>query len=441
MNLDRRELLGLGLGAAAIAILPASARRTPESLDELVAWILATPREEAVRRAARELRAGLDSEFLLGATLVGAARAIHPDLPRFNHAALVVASLAGLARGATAKERARLVLWGLDNLKASQERQKEDGPWEWRRLEAHKLPEGERALAALRTALEAWDPPAADAALASAVRSVPAAELDRFLAEYGMRCRGNIGHKAIYAAQSRRALPLAGASEREGVLRSLVATYFIGGKNAEAEVFEKSRRLAGEAPAPPAPLGREDLGPAHELLAEIRKSDGGAVPAVVARLLAAGAHPDGLWDAVFVGASEVTLAHVSIASLHALTSCESLHHLAHDLGDERLARLALLQAAAWVAFFRASALKDDSERAFRLEARPAEERASLALVRAKGNDVHEFKLAMAAFDAAHAAGSFARPAVLSALAAHLPESDRADGPELLRIDKALADAG
>jgi hypothetical protein len=424
-----------------IAVLPARSRRAPEALDELVGWILATPREEAVRRAARELHAGLDPALLLGATLVGAARAIHPDLPRFNHAALVVASLDGLARGTAPKERARLVLWGLDNLKSSQERQKDDGPWEWRPLEAHRLPEGERALAALRAALEAWDPPAADAALVGAVRSVPAAELDLLLAEYGMRCRGNIGHKAIYAAQSRRALPLAGPTAREGVLRSLVASCFIGGKNAEAEVFETSRDLARKAPEPKEKKPREDPGPARELLEEMRTSAGKAVPAVVARLLASGAHPDALWDAVFVGASEVTLAHVSIASLHALTSAEALHHVAHDLGDERLARLALLQAAAWVAFFRGTALKEDAQRAYRVEARPAEEQASLALVRAKGNDVHEFKLAAAALDAARAAGSFARPALLTALASHLPPPDRPDGPELLRIDKALADAG
>ena len=61
-----------------------------------------------------------------------------------------------------------------------------------------------------------------------------------------------------------------------------------------------------------------------------------------------------------------------------------------------------------------------------------------ALVRAKADDVHEFKHAVAALEESRRVGGSARPAVLAALAVHLPSSARTDGEQLLRVREALA---
>src|SRR5262245_41608302 len=48
-------------------------------LEDTLRWVMTTPRDPALRRAARELHAGLDPGHLLGAILVAASRDIRTD--------------------------------------------------------------------------------------------------------------------------------------------------------------------------------------------------------------------------------------------------------------------------------------------------------------------------------------------------------------------------
>jgi hypothetical protein len=475
---SRRELLcwsalALGtrpwrsLGHAAPAS-PGSPASNGDEAEKRVRWIMAAPREPALQRGARELAAGLDSGLLLGAVLVAAARDLRTDLPAFNHSALSVSAIDQLGTPAPEAERRRNALWCLDYFKEVQEAEAASGDWRQQPVAAAALPSGAAARAALVQALERWDREAADAALAGWVRSAPLDEVYTLVFEYGLRCSGNLGHKGIYAALSRRALPLAGGRFAEDVLRSVVSSFFLGGRTERAAPFERSRELVGEQGiVPRARRPESDAGPARELLAALRTSAPGELPDDAARLLADGAAQAVLWDAVVAAAAEVAVADPSTAALHALTSTNSLRHIGLCAPSPRVAQLALLQAAAWAAGFRTNL--DAGEASVRLDAvepgpaqadlvfaaQPGFARAAGALAlgaqdhvafiaraarvaRRSSDDVHEFKLSAAALEEARRASPWARPFACAALAMHLPAEGRPDGARLQRIDTALA---
>lgn len=444
------------------------ARPSADEIEEIVRWVVTTPRDPALKRGARELHDGLDPARLLGAILVASARDIRTDLPVFNHAALSVSAIDQLTASTSAAERQHAVLWCLDYFKESQETEARTDDWRMAPVEMAKLPTGAKARAALVDALERWDREAADVAITGWVRSAPLDEVYALVWEYGLRCVANIGHKGIYAALSRRALPIAGERFAEDVLRSVVSSFFLDGRTSRAAPFERSRKLVTTAIVARAQRPASEVGPARELLAAIRQSTPEELPSVVAKLIADGAAPSGLWDAVVAAACEVTVASPGAASLHAFTSTNSLHYIALHAPSERVAQLALLQSAAWAAQFRAglheeeAAMRIDGVEATRstmdalfLDDPESASRVSGALwlgahesdaflerahrvARTKSDDVHEFKLAAAALEEARVVSAWVRPFVCAALAVHLPAQDRMDGVKLQRIGDAIA---
>jgi hypothetical protein len=477
---NRRELIGWSAALALTAVWKdrAGARahalgwRDPsqsraDQVENIVRWILTTPRDPALRRAARELHAGLDPAQLLGAILVASARDIRTDRAAFNHSALSVSSIDQLTGSATPEVRQRDVLWCLDHFKEAQETEARSEDWRMAPIEAARVKDGARARAALVDALESWDRDAADVAVAGWVRSAPLDEVYALIWEYGLRCVSNIGHKGIYAALSRRALPLAGDRFAEDVLRSVVSSFFLNGRTLKSAAFERSRELVERGIVARTARPVSDVGPARELLSAIRQSTSTDAPSVVAKLLEDGAARSTLWDAVVIAACEVSVAVPSVASLHAVTSTNSLHYIARHAPSERVAQLALSQSAAWVAEFR-TGLKGE-ETAFRIdgvEAAPSTMDAILAedvrgmpavrgalwlgvnepdsflerahaLARTKSDDVHEFKLAAAGLEEARVVGAWARPFVCAALAVHLPAPTRSDGTRPQRIRDSM----
>jgi hypothetical protein len=463
---DRREVLAW---AAACALVGPRRTAPREEVEELLGWIVGASRDEALRRAARELRAGLDPSRLLGALLVAAAREIRTDVPQFNHSALSVSAIDQLTDGAPPDARRRDVLWCLDHFKEAQQRDARAADWRMASIATARLPEGERARRALVDALEAWDREAADVALTGWIRSRSLAEVGELVWEYGVRCQANAGHKAIYAALGWRALPLAGNAHAEDVLRSIVSSFFLHGRGEAAAAFEASRVLERTAIArrPVHPeRSATDFGPGRALLAALR-DEAVDLPAVTAELLADGAPPATLWDAVLSGAAEIAVASPGIGPLHAVTSVNALHWVARHAPSERLARLALLQAPAWLARFRGQL--DQGERALRIEALEpvpatpasvlvdgprglAEARAALALgrddldgylacalsaTRAKADEVHQIKLAAAVLEEMRLAAEWVRPHLCAALAMHAPSKERADDDRMRRISEAV----
>lgn len=83
------------------------------------------------------------------------------------------------------------------------------------------LPPSHRAKQMFIEAMDNWDESAADTAIVGLVRKSGADELFEIFARYGARDFRDIGHKAIYVANSFRTLETIGWQHAEPVLRSL----------------------------------------------------------------------------------------------------------------------------------------------------------------------------------------------------------------------------
>ena len=79
----------------------------------------------------------------------------------------------------------------------------------------------DRARQAFIEAMDNWDEAAADAAVVGLARTAGADELFEIFCRYGARDFRDIGHKAIYVANSFRTLEVIGWQHAEPVLRSL----------------------------------------------------------------------------------------------------------------------------------------------------------------------------------------------------------------------------
>src|SRR5690606_22395691 len=137
------------------------------------------------------------------------------------HAVMVVnsAHLASLA--SPDEDRWLPVFWALDYFKNAQRREQAQGDWTLRPVDESALPPAGKAHAASVEALERWDEPAADTAVASLARSEGGHEIYEIFFRYGARDFRSIGHKAIYVANSYRTLQAIGWRHAEPVLRSL----------------------------------------------------------------------------------------------------------------------------------------------------------------------------------------------------------------------------
>ena len=484
-RMDRRTVLGLaaglGLGAGVpVRIALAGRARSDERGPDAVArWIVATPRERALARAVHELGAGLSEPDLLGGCLLAAAREVRPDVARFNHAALVVTSVGALTADLPREQRLPSLLWLVDSFKVEQERETGDD-WHLAAAPTVRAPSATAARAELVRAFDAWDPPAADAALVAFVRAAPIAEVLALVQEYGLRTRSNAGHKAIYAMVVRRALPFVGERWAEDLLRSCVASFFIHGRTEDVPIFDASRELVARSLCAEGDARVADADVRREVLAMLRSRAPEDVPAAIAALVRAGAATGAIWDAYAMIAVEAAIIEPGTGPLHSVTSTTAVHHIAAHAADARLADLALLQAGVWLARARANATgalhvesleplppgepspgaNDCLARVIGPyeEGRPSAARravgvaadelaaaelagAAREVVCAKADDVHEFKLTAAVLEELSRVGPEARRALLAALAVYVPDPRRASGDERTRIAEAItADA-
>ena len=225
--------LGAGLGnwaglkmitparAADLKVGPDAVRFRPE-IEPVVRWIEETPRERALEVAIGHLKGGLSYRDLLAALFLAGIRDVKPHPVGFKfHAVLVINSAHLLGQTASVNDRLLPMLWALDNFKASQAKDIEEGDWTLGKVDEARLPGPGRAKAEFVRAMEAWDADAADAAIAALCRTSGAAETMEPLWRLGVRDQRNIGHKPIFAAQCWRTLQAIGWQHAEPVLRSL----------------------------------------------------------------------------------------------------------------------------------------------------------------------------------------------------------------------------
>src|SRR5262249_52102710 len=182
-----------------------------------------TPRERALEVAIAQLKKGLSYKNLLAGLFLAGIRNIKPRPVGFKfHAVMVINSAHVLGQSASASERLLPLLWALDNFKASQAQDVKEGDWVLGPVDSSRLPKAHRARNEFVRAMDEWDASAADAAVAALCRGSGAAETMEPLWRFALRDQRNIGHKAIFAAQSWRTLQTIGWEHAEPVVRSLV---------------------------------------------------------------------------------------------------------------------------------------------------------------------------------------------------------------------------
>src|SRR5205807_4627138 len=199
----------LGLLSHLRPVCAAEARLDPDivrfrpDIEPLVRFLEDAPRDRLLEEVGAKIKSGLSYRELLAALLLAGVRNIQPRPVGFKfHAVLVVnsAHLASLSSPDT--DRWLPIFWALDYFKSSQAQDVKEGDWTMHAVDESKIPSGQKAKHAFIEAMESWDETAADAAVTGLVRSAGAQEIFELFCRYCARDFRELGHKAIYTANS-----------------------------------------------------------------------------------------------------------------------------------------------------------------------------------------------------------------------------------------------
>jgi hypothetical protein len=362
-------LLGLGdlgflsrlrsVSAAEADVKPEMVRFRPE-IEPLVRLIEETPRDRLLEEIGARIRKGLSYRDVLAGLQLAGVRNIQPRPIGFKFHAVLVVNSAHLASLASPdSERWLPIFWALDHFKSSQAQDVKEGDWTMAALEESKIPRAHKARQAFVEGMDKWDEGAADLAVAGLARSASAHEIFELFAKYGARDFRDIGHKAIYVANSWRTLQCIGWQHAEPVLRSLAyglldsrgdsnpATSDLPADRPGRRNWELKDEIRAEWLD-----GKSDADATRELLQVVREASAADASKKTVALLNRGVSPASVWDAVFAGAGELLMRQPGIRALHAVTTSNALHFAWDHTRDEALRKFLLLQAASFVPLFR-----------------------------------------------------------------------------------------
>jgi len=346
------------VSAQEAAVNPNLVRFRPE-MEPLVRLLAETPRERLLEEVAAVIKKGVTYNQLLAAVFLAGVRDVQPRPVGFKfHAVLVINSAHLAAQTARDDDRWLPLFWAMDQYKSSQARNVLEGNWRMPPVEESKIPPPHKARAAFIAAMEAWDPAAADAAIAGLSRTAGANDLFELFAKFGARDFRHIGHKAIYVANSYRTLHTIGWQHAEPVLRSLAYALMAheGGNPSQRDASEdhagrRNHELAGKIRAEWLD-GKTNDAAVSDLLATLRQASTDEAADKVVELLNNGIAPQSIWDALFAGANELLMRAPGIRSLHAVTTTNALHYAWQTCAGDALRRWLLLQNAAFLPLFR-----------------------------------------------------------------------------------------
>lgn len=353
-------LTRLGTVSAAEAKLEPNVVRLRPEIEPLVRLLEETPRERLLEEVAHRIQRGLSYQQVLAALLLAGVKNVEPrpSVGHKFHGVLVVNS-AHLASMASPPEHRWLpIFWALDYYKSTEQRDVEERDWTMSTVDESAVPPAHKARAAFVDAMDNWDEPAADAAVAGLARTAGANEIYEQFFRYGMRDFRSIGHKAIYVANSCRTLQCIGWQHAEPVLRSLAYALLMheGDNPAKRDdpadtPFRHNEKLAKEIRAEWQD-GKIDRGATNEMLETMRTASNKDASAAVVELLNRGIAPQSVWDALHVAAGELLMRQPGIVALHAVTSTNALHYAYQASANDDTRKMLLLQNAAFVAMFR-----------------------------------------------------------------------------------------
>jgi hypothetical protein len=374
-----------GVARAEAQLDPKSVRFQPE-LEPLVRLLEETPRERLLEEVAARIKRGLPYRELLAALLLAGVRNIQPrPVGRKFHAVLVVnsAHLASLASPDT--DRWLPIFWALDHFKDSQARDVREGDWTMRPVAEAAVPARPKARQAFLAAMDNWDEAAADVAVVGLARTASAQEVFEIFCRYGARDFRDIGHKAIYVANSWRTLQHIGWQHAEPVLRSLAYALLEheGGNPAQRDAepdrpWRRNQTLVAKI-RKEWQQGKSSAEATAEMLATLREAAAEEACDQVIVQLHRGVAPQALWDALFLGAGELLMRQPGLVALHAVTSTNALHFAYQTSTSEETRKLLLLQTAAFLTLFRGERAGGNPVKIDQFEPLPPKAKSPLAI--------------------------------------------------------------
>ena len=340
---------------------PKAVRLSPD-IEPLVRLLEDTPRERLLEEVGQRVRTGQAAyRDVLAALLLAGVRNVQPRPVGFKFHAVLVVNSAHLASLASPEaDRWLPIFWALDYFKDSQARDEREGNWTMGPVDESRLPSADESERALAAAMDNWDEGATDVAAAGFVRSATPERVFELFCRYGARDFRDIGHKAIYVANSYRTLGHIGWQQHaEPVVRSLAYALLAhegdnpANRDAEADrPWRRNQELAKTINAGWEQNGKPDADATKQMLQALRDAppDGACDTAV--ELLNRGVAPQSLWDALLDGSGELLMRRPGIISLHAVTSTNALHYAFRTSKSDETRRLLLLQNVAFLPMFR-----------------------------------------------------------------------------------------
>jgi hypothetical protein len=378
-SLNRRQFVGRTLSLGALAgltdlsflnglppvsadeakIRPATVTLSPE-IEPLVRLIEDTPRPKVLDAVAEKIRGGTGYQQLLAAVFLAGVRGIKPRPVGFQFHAVLVINSAHLASLASPdRERWLPLFWSVDNFKESQATNaKQNAGWMLPPVAESKLPPATKARQRFIEAMDRWDEEGADRAIAALVRSAGAQEVIELFFRYGARDFRDIGHKAIYVANSWRCLQDIGWRHAEPVMRSLAFALLQHDGGNPTDRDEEADRPGRENLGRAARIrrgwetGKASPEAAKELLAALRTTQPADACEKVVEVLNKGVAPASVWDALLLRAGELIMQQPGIVGIHCVTSVNALRYAYSASGNDETRRLMMLQAAAFLPLFR-----------------------------------------------------------------------------------------
>lgn len=361
---DFSFLASLPRVSAAEAKLAKHAVRFSPDIEPLVRLLEDTPRDRVLEEVAARVKGGLSYPQLLAAILLAGMRNIQPRPVGFKfHAVLVVNSAHLASMNSPDSDRWLPIFWAVDQFKSSQARDVQEGDWTMGAVEEAKVPPSHRAAALFAEAMDEWDEAGTDVAACGMARHLGAQECFELFARYGARDFRDIGHKAIYVANTFRTLHNIGWRHAEPVLRALAYGLLDrrGDENpakndhAPDRPWRRNVNLVKEI-KPGWQFGKDDPAATAEMLGTLRQASDADASRKVVELLNRGASPKSITDAFFPFTGELLMKNPGIQSLHSVTSTNALHYAFQHCVTDETRRLILLQNAAFLVLFRNNVL-------------------------------------------------------------------------------------
>ena len=357
---DFAFLNGLAPVSAAETKSVANLVKVSDEIEPIVRLIESTSRKRLLEEVGSRVKSGKLSyrEILAGLQLAG-VRNVQPRPVGFKfHSVLVVNSAHMASMASPDRDRWLPIFWALDYYKQAEKTNIQQGNWHMTSVDEAAVPKTQRARKEFVRAMENWDVAAADTAVAGMARSNGAHQAFELFASFGSRDFRDIGHKAIFVANSFRTLQNIGWHHAEPVLRSL--TYALLAHEGENPAkrdsdldrpWRDNQRLIEDIPKNW--LGGEhSITATHDLLETLRQACPHEACLKAVQLFKAGLGPKVIWDTGFQFASELLMRNPGIVSLHAVTSANAMHYSYQTCQTEKTRQLLTLQFVAFLTMFR-----------------------------------------------------------------------------------------